>query len=99
MPRGGNNKKPIALHQLHGSFRKDRHGPGEELERRIVSLEYNRCNFCGHRFNGTEWYIGDPTEQSFICADCLRGSVDLLRDRGVDVLAEDVVLSEKGTTG
>ena len=26
MPSGGHNAKPIALHQLHGTYRKDRHG-------------------------------------------------------------------------
>lgn len=90
MPRGGaRNTKPIALHKLHGTFRKDRHGPGERLEARIVSLEYNHCSFCDHRFGPVERYIGNAAETVFICAGCLREAIDMLDIRRETAPGED----------
>ena len=77
MPRGGHNAKPVALHQLHGTYRKGRHGAAWELEQRLRRVPDYFCGFCGTR----EFPLakGD-TERAAICPACAVGAVLAFRD-------------------
>jgi len=41
----GNRSKPVAMHLLQGTYRKDRHSGGLALEQKLWEIETPECAF------------------------------------------------------
>lgn len=81
MPRGGNNRKPVNLHLVEGTYRKDRHAGALAVEQRIQAKSRQRyttadppCSFCGAI--GYPIYA-DQKLTAFICPECVFLAVEL----------------------
>lgn len=73
----GRKPIPIAIHQLHGTYRADRHAGALATEKAVSAPKWDAtyCGFCGH----SDWFLaGSHQSDASICATCRLGAVNTL---------------------
>jgi hypothetical protein len=93
MPRP---RKPTALHQQQGTYRKDRHGPREPTSAEVAAwnLQRLKCHMCGSRWHETDNpFATNAKETVYICAGCVLGAVIMFDSQGWDMVPDELIAS------